>query len=64
MRSFSRSGLRVGEIEQFFLNCAQCAKNAYVMADDSRLLFGPGGALVRGLTTVSICRPQLSQVQP
>jgi len=51
----SRSiSLRAEEIEQRFRNGIQCAKNAYATTDDSRLVFGPGGALIRGLTTVSI----------
>ena len=64
MRSFSRSiSLRAEEIEQRFRNDVRCAKNAYLTTDDSRLVFGPGAALIRGLTTVSISRPQFSHDQ-
>jgi hypothetical protein len=64
VRSFSRSiSLRAEEIEQRFRNGVQCAKNAYLTTDDSRLVFGPGAALIRGLTTVSISRPQFSHDQ-
>jgi len=38
-------------------------RNAYLTTDDSRLVFGPGAALIRGLTTVSISRPQFSHDQ-
>ena len=44
-------------------NGVRCAKNAYVTTDDSRLVFGPDAALIRGLTTVSISRPQFSHDQ-